>query len=282
MFRWLTGETSAPLFKRPYGVAWYGEDLLVTDPGAQQVLKISPDGRVVTSAASVVEDPIGVAVCLGAILVTEGRTGRVALLDRDLRRVKWLAEDLDRPTGITCAGEKAVVVETGAHRLAIFGRDGSRTNLGERGVSLGQFNFPTSATVSTDSPSAVWVGDTLNFRVQKLGFDGGSLRVFGTAGDSPGDMPRIKGIAIDSDGDVWISDAQLDQVAIYSPTGEFLMDLGRTGIEPGEFRFPAGLASRGRRVAVADSLNARVQIFRVLTRDERNDIENKERRKPSR
>jgi hypothetical protein len=43
------------------------------------------------------------------------------------------------------------------------------------------------------------------------------------------------------------------------------MSLGRTGTEPGEFSFPAGIAAHpDGRVAVVDSLNRRLQVFRVL------------------
>ena len=62
-----------------------------------------------------------------------------------------------------------------------------------------------------------------------------------------------------------MSDAHLDQVSIYTAEGQLLLSLGRSGSAPGEFAFPAGVAAHpDGRVAVADALNRRVQVFRLL------------------
>ncbi len=135
--------------------------------------------------------------------------------------------------------------------------------LGGRGDGVGQFNYPT---VIAPGLGKLWVGDTLNFRVQ--GFQpltGEFSSSFGRLGDSPGEMPRLKGLAIDADGRLWISDAHLEQIAIYSQDGVFLTALGGPGRGPGDFSFPAGLAAHpDGRMAVVDSLNRRLQIFRLV------------------
>ncbi|MGB5814468.1 MAG: 6-bladed beta-propeller, partial [Thermoanaerobaculia bacterium] len=152
----------------------------------------------------------------------------------------------------------------GRHRLLIVEPDGSTTTIGERGPDLGQFNFPAAIAVADDT---LWVGDTLNFRIQRISLSSGqALAAFGQLGDASGETPRIKGITVDHDGNLWVSDALLDQVALYNQGGEFLMGLGESGIEPGQLSFPAGLsAHRDGRMAVVDSLNRRVQIFRLIS-----------------
>jgi DNA-binding beta-propeller fold protein YncE len=76
-------------------------------------------------------------------------------------------------------------------------------------------------------------------------------------------MPRMKGLAVDGSGAVWMTDAILDRVAVYDDAGRFLLDVGRPGRREGEFSFPAGIAiGADGRVAVVDSFNARVQLFR--------------------
>ena len=261
--RWASGSEENVIFERPYGVAWDGEDLLVTDPGAWRIVRIDPDGRLTTSPEGAVENPIGVAVCQEGVVVSDTRTGKVALLSPDLEHIDWIAEGLERPTGVACKGERIFVVETGKHRVLLRETNGSWTPLGGRGAGDAEFNFPTSVAVAGGS---LWVGDTLNFRIQRLDAASGSVEgIFGHLGDAAGDMPRLKGIAIDSAGHAWVSDAHLDRVSLYTPDGDLLMSLGRTGVEPGEFSFPAGIAAHpDGRVAVVDSLNRRVQIFRVL------------------
>ncbi|MFQ5790680.1 MAG: hypothetical protein ACE5JI_09420 [Acidobacteriota bacterium] len=263
----LGGGKRAALFQRPHGVAWDGDDLLITDPGARRVVRISGRGRVTTSRQGVIGNPIGVAACSQGVVVSDARTGKVALLGPGLGNVRWIAEGLARPTGVACSGPKIFIVETGNHRVLVREPDGSWSSLGERGAEEGRFNFPTSVAVANGS---LWVGDTLNFRIQRLDATSGSFEeTFGKLGDAPGEMPRIKGIAVDSAGHLWVSDAYLDRISLYGPEGTFLMSLGGTGGEPGEFSFPAGIATHpDGRIAVVDSLNRRVQVFRLVAPDE--------------
>jgi sugar lactone lactonase YvrE len=111
----------------------------------------------------------------------------------------------------------------------------------------------------------LWVGDTLNFRIQRISLSSGhALSAFGQLGDASGETPRIKGIAVDRDGNLWVSDALLDQVSLYNQSGEFLMGLGESGAGPGQLSFPAGVSAHSDgRMAVVDSLNRRVQVFRL-------------------
>lgn len=262
---WIGGEKEAGVFERPYAVAWQGEDLLVADPGARRVVRISPEGRLAASPEGAADAPMAIAACAIGILTVDPSQGRLAVLGRDLKRVRWLVEGLDRPTGIACAGERTYVVETGAHRVLVLEPDGSRKSFGGRGGGEGRFNFPTAVTLHE---GMLLVADTLNFRVQRLDAAGGAyLGAFGQLGDGAGDMPRLKGIAVDADGHVWVSDAYLDRVSLYSRDGALLTSLGGPGEEPGRFSFPAGIAAHADgRVAVADSLNRRIQVFRLLRR----------------
>ncbi|HEX9187863.1 MAG TPA: hypothetical protein VGB87_12355 [Vicinamibacteria bacterium] len=263
LFSWIAGEKDAPLFERPYGLAWLGGDIVVADPAARRLVRVAASGKVTQSDPDPGFAPLMVASCADGLVASDSESGKVARFDSTLRRVSWLAQGLDRPTGVACDAGFVWVVETGAHRLVILGKDGSRRVIGGRGTGDGQFNFPVALVRLGD---AVLVGDTLNFRIQRLeGATGRFLGAFGRLGDAAGDTPRLKGIAVDSAGHVWASDAHLDQVSIYTAQGQLLLSLGRSGIAPGEFAFPAGVAAHpDGRVAVADALNRRVQVFRLL------------------
>lgn len=260
LLRRVTGRSDEPLFVRPYGVAWDGDALLVTDPGAGRVVRIDPTGHVALSPVTGDGEPIGVAVCAGRILVTDARLGRVDELDRGLRRVAVVAEGLDRPTGVACAGELAIVAETGAHRLVAIARDGSRREIGSRGSGLGEFNFPIAVAIHGGE---IYAGDAMNFRIQRGDLATGQFTSgFGGLGDAHGELPRLKGIAIDGSGNLWVTDAHLDEIAAYGPDGRYLASVGGPGEDAGGFSFPAGIAiSASGSIAVADSLNRRVLVF---------------------
>ena len=260
LFQRITGRSDEPLFARPYGVAWDGDSLVVTDPGAGRVVRVEPTGRVAFSPVIDDGEPIGVAVCDGRILVTDARLGRVDELDRKLHRVAVIAEGLDRPTGVACAGDLAIVAETGAHQLIEIAPDGTRRAIGSRGSGLGQFNFPVSIAIHG---GAIYAGDSMNFRIQKGDLATGTFTsAFGGLGDAHGELPRLKGIAIDESGNLWITDAHLNEIAAYGPDGRYLASVAGPGGEDGDFSFPAGIAiSANGSIAVADSLNRRVLIF---------------------
>ena len=264
---WLAGSGSTPVFARPHGIAWDGPDLIVADPGARTILRITSSGKIVSSPENAAGS-VGVAVCPAGIVASDSEGGRVAVLGPDLRRRRWLAERLSRPTGLACEGDTVFVAETGAHRVLALGSDGARRIMGERGEGPGRFNFPTVLAIDSGS---LLVGDTLNFRVQRLDPANGSfVDSFGQLGDADGEMPRLKGVAADAAGNVWVSDAYLDQVSLYDRKGSLLLTLGGPGSEPGRFSFPAGIAANpDGRMAVVDVLNRRVQVFRLVDQDRR-------------
>lgn len=278
LLRRLVGLDDSRLFDRPYGVAWREDDLVVTDPGRGSILLLPSRGRPSVSSSEDFVSPIGVASCGPGLVVTDSRLGRVAILDARLDVARWLATDLQRPTGVTCNDRYAFVAETARHRVVALPLAASGTAdeprpagggavdwrvLGSRGSQPGRFNFPTVLDLRGDE---LWVGDTLNFRLQHFDTTTGRFRgAFGRLGDAPGEMPRMKGLAADGAGRLWITDAYLDQIALYRADGSLLTAFGGRGDRAGEFSFPVGLAVHpDGRVAVADSLNGRIQILRLV------------------
>jgi len=70
------------------------------------------------------------------------------------------------------------------------------------------------------------------------------------------------GIAVASNGDVYVVETGSDRVQYFSPNGSFKGMWGKSGREQGDFRSPGSIAvSTNGDVCVADRLNARVQLF---------------------
>ncbi len=102
----------------------------------------------------------------------------------------------------------------------------------------------------------------LDERLQPIG-------AFGKHGDGSGQFALPKGLAIDSDGHLYVSDARFDVVQVFDSSGRLLLVVGRHGSGPGEFWNPAGLAcDASDNLVVADTGNRRVQLLRYTRRDE--------------
>ena len=90
--------------------------------------------------------------------------------------------------------------------------------------------------------------------------DGSPLTAWGTHGDGPGQFDMPWGIAVDSDGSVYVSDWRNDRVQKFDPDGRFLAEFdGKNGGDG--FARPNGLAVGGGRIYVCDWWNDRVQVL---------------------
>ncbi|UWZ85415.1 SMP-30/gluconolactonase/LRE family protein [Occallatibacter riparius] len=93
------------------------------------------------------------------------------------------------------------------------------------------------------------------------------LRRIGTAGKNhflttPGDFGAPQGVAVDSDGNVYVTDTLNNRVEIFDADGNFISTFGKAGDGPGYFARPKGIAvdSDGH-IWVADEMQDRLQIF---------------------
>jgi DNA-binding beta-propeller fold protein YncE len=132
--------------------------------------------------------------------------------------------------------------------------------IGKNGSAPGEFNFPTELRLNGDKLIVV---DAMNFRVQVLDRSGQFQYALGQIGETTGTMYRPKGVAVDSEGDLYVVDGIFDTVQVFNPKGDVLYYFGKTGMGPAEFQLPAGLyIDKNDRIYVVDSFNRRVQIFK--------------------
>jgi uncharacterized protein (TIGR03663 family) len=161
------------------------------------------------------------------------------------------------------------VADTGNHRIQAFGSDGKFIlEWGSQGADKGQFNEPWGIAVAPNG--TIYVADTWNHRIQMFSLVGQYQGEFGgfanvQQGDpqaEPGKFWGPRDIAIDAQGNVYVTDTGNKRVQKFSPTGEFRQAWGGGGVVPGAFEEPVGLDidSQGN-IYVADTWNRRIQKF---------------------
>jgi DNA-binding beta-propeller fold protein YncE len=203
----------------------------------------------------------------GIVYVTDSELALVARLDRQGSSVGSIGKNhLTRPTGIAYepSSRRIFVTDTADHQIKIFDLQGKLIDVwGERGEGPGEFNFPTYMSISKGK---LYVADTMNARIQILSTATGKhLATVGQLGMYVGNMVRPKGVATDSDGNIYVIESYFDHMLVYNRNGEFLMSIGGVGTEPGKFHLPSGVwVDRHDRVFVADTLNSRVSVFQFL------------------
>lgn len=211
--------------------------------------------------------PVAVAAANGTVYVSDAALGIVARLARDGAPGRAIGRGaLSRPTGLAFDAARGAlyVADTAAHDIKVFDTEGRLERvIGRRGEAPGEFNFPTHLALAD---GRLYVADTMNSRVQVLDAASGRFeRQFGARGLYVGNLVRPKGIALDTEGNVYVAESYHDHLLVFDRHGRFLMGIGGLGAATGKFYLPAGVwTDRLNRVFVADMFNGRVVLFQHL------------------
>lgn len=159
--------------------------MFVADPGRGQVLIFNPGGKYLTALGSKEKSkPTDVKVFNNRLYVSDVKTRLVQVYD--LSNYSLL---------------HSIPAEGEGKEAALY----SPTNM------------------DIDSAGNVYVSDTGSFDVKKYSPDGKWLKTYGTHGDSLGQFARNKGVAVDREGRICVTDAAFENVQIFNSEGKLLL-----------------------------------------------------------
>jgi len=182
---------------------------------------------------------------------------------------------LNAPRAIaTGLNDDIYVADSRNHRILHIASDGSL--LHEWGTfadnatgnaPIGTFYEPWGVAVGPDG--SVYVSDTWNHRLQKFTEDGQPITMWGQYGQPLPEVPESKnsfwgprGVAVDSQGRVFVADTGNKRIAVFDDEGNFITEFGTAGLDPGQFDEPVGVAvAEDGTVYVTDTWNQRIQAF---------------------
>lgn len=178
---------------------------------------------------------------------------------------------LNHPVDLDVSADGDVIVaEEFSNRLVWFNAAGELTGA-TTGGDDGTLNRPHGVAIGDNGEIYVTEFEFGLEHVSRFNFESGAVvggwgqpGQYGSAAEAvPGDAfwgPRD--VALDADGNVYISDTGNKRVRVYNAAGEYLRDIGSAGSELGQLDEPGGLAiSPDGRLFVADTWNRRVSVF---------------------
>ncbi|HEY5548490.1 MAG TPA: hypothetical protein VIL17_02710 [Coriobacteriia bacterium] len=265
---------------KPAGIGLNGDRVYVTDFAKRTVRAYTRDGGYLFTFGAIsdgantrLSSPVHIAVASdGTVWVTDRGLKGIYIFDADGKFLRKFVPAGDpklswSPLAIAFGPEGDLYVsdvgDTDKHRILVFAPDGrmiaewGRTEqVSAAQDSPGGFLFPNGIAVNgTGADALVYVADGNNRRVQVFHPDGTFVRIINTSG-----TPR--GLAVDSEGRLYVVDTLAHVVDIYAANGAQLATFGESGVGPGQFRFPNDIAIDGAgRLLITDRDNNQVQVW---------------------
>ena len=213
--------------------------------------------------------PYGLAVdSKGLVYVADTKVGAVFIFDPESKDVGFIKHGVDahfgRIFGLAIDDADRLFVSDGQYNhVLVFNKDHKlEAQFGEgfmsdpAGMAIDEENrFLYVANTGTDQ---ILVFDADTFKL---------LRKIGTAGKNhtlttPGDFSKPTNVAVDEDGNLYVTDTLNDRVEEFDADGSFIRTFGKNGDGPGDFMRPKGIAvDCDGHVWVADAGSNRLQVF---------------------
>lgn len=255
--------------------------VIVADPSAAavHVLDGARSFRIAAGAGRRMRQPTGVAVDgEDNIYVADPDLGLVVVYDRSgyfLRDIGKLGNEtlFHAPTGIAIDRKNARLYLLDTPRGVLFMADLAGNILKRvgkgRGHAIGRqagdaipldLNQPTEIALANDRLVMV---DSKSSRIRIMDLQCNVLGQFSIRSISGGEPAPEVGLAMDSAGNIYVSNLFESNVRIYDQNGHLSGTFGHAGCMAGEFNVPSGLWIDTDRIYIADTNNRRVQMFQL-------------------
>ncbi len=255
------GTSGEGTLKEPSGVAISanGEELYVADHGDNQIVVFSAEGAFIRKFGSAgsgngqLSAPNAIVVSEGSVFVVDSGNDRVeqfsssGAYEGQFGAKGTGSGQFESPSFIAANPSTGVlyVSDTNNHRVEEWSPSGKFLTEWQTWSPSHELDFPYGLAV--DSSGKLYVGDEWGDKVSSwLPPEAGGAKLafgsaFGSAGWEGGHFWGPLGVAVDGEGDVWVTDHGNDRVEKFSPAGSLIASYGSHGYGNGEFDEPTGI-----------------------------------------
>ena len=212
--------------------------------------------------------PYGLAVdSKGNLYIADGKVGAIFVFNTETKDLQMIKNGVQARFGDIIGlamddSDRLFVSDTKLHHIVIFGRDRKI----EGSISEGLVD-PGGMAIDNENRFLYVADPALD---QVLVYDADKLnliRKIGTAGKKhtltePGQFSVPTNVAVDSDGNLYVTDMYNNRVEVFDADGNFIRQWGKAGDRPGTFSRPKGIAiDADGHVWIADAVQDILQCY---------------------
>lgn len=250
---------------KPVAIGGFGNNIYVADGGTRTLYRYNPIGRgfyeLKDAGSLMVGDASQIyAAADNSFYVVDPFGNQVIQFDQNGNTIRAYQnfKNVPQPVAVSVDHKtNQVHIADGTHGyVVVFNKIGQALfATGSRGDDQGQFRM---ITAMTQGPDGMYIADRLRGDVQVLSNEGKYLYSFAKK-----EITFPTAMVVDKYNRVFVADSHDNTIKVFKK-GKMLEKVGGTGVGPGQFRNVTDMwLSDSDLLYVADSLNSRLQVFRV-------------------
>lgn len=264
----IVGAGNTVTLMNPVAVGGVNDQMLIVDAGARAIYRYNLTTKTIQSLTQAggqfIGTPSGIAVEADLSFYVADPVGKQVLyFDAKGHVIRRFADaaNLSRPIDVAVdeARGQVFVADGSYSHIVVFSKTGQAMHaIGSHGSGPGRFRTITAIAKGKDS---LFVADRLNLPLQEIDLATGAFRF--SLGQ--GQIVWPTAIIVDKRNRLYASDRTDNTIKIFDDI-RLTAQIGGTGSAPGRFRLITGMwLSDENMLYVADSMNRRIQVFRVVT-----------------
>lgn len=265
---------------KPSDVAVSGQGRIYIVDGVNHAVRVfSPNGERLFSFGSQgdgdgqFQHPLGIDIDhSGTVYIADSGNHRVQMFNAQGEYIDKISIGSETrhpadPTDVAIdeSRRRGYVVDNDNHRIAVLDLSKKKVTRTYGTPGSGKLNFRYPFQIALNAEHYLYIVDVINTRVQVLNPQGLYVAYIGGWGVDVGEFFRPKGIAVASDGRIFVSDSYTGVIQIFDADGIFSSAVGQAG-KSAVYRFktPMGLWVDGRnKLYVVEMLANKVSVHQL-------------------